>query len=65
MVNAELTNFVIAVSGVAVAIIAAFSKCMLKSRCTNISTPCISCSRDILPPDADIYKDSQENLNNV
>ena len=46
------SNFVINVLGISVgasvAIIAAFSACMQKSRCTSIHSPCISCERTVL-----------------
>ena len=46
------SNVIINITGIAVgsivAIISAFSVCFLKSRCTTINTPCISCDRDVL-----------------
>lgn len=47
-IDAELTNFVIACSGILIGIISAISTCMIKSRCTNIRSPCITCDRDVL-----------------
>ena len=45
------SNFVINVLcisvGAFVAIIAAFSACMQKSRCTSIHSPCMSCERTV------------------
>ena len=54
--------------GSVVSIIGAFSKCFLKSRCTNIKTPCVSCDRDVLDdaePRSDNssqYEDATENF---
>ena len=46
------SNVIIDITGIAVgsivAIISAFSACFLKSHCTTINTPCISCERDVL-----------------
>jgi len=46
--------------GSVVSIIGALSKCFLKSRCTNIKTPCVSCDRDVLDETNDVYDDAQE-----
>lgn len=46
--------------GSVVSIIAAFSKCFLKSRCSKINTPCISCDRDVLDDSNSVYEDSNE-----
>ena len=48
--------------GSVVSIIAAFSKCFLKSRCSKINTPCISCDRDVLDDSNSVYEDSNEEL---
>lgn len=57
IINAEFTNFILACSGILIGIIAGISKCMTKSRCTNIRTPCISCDREPMPVDNEIYLD--------
>ena len=48
--------------GSIVSIIGAFSKCFLKSRCTNIKTPCVSCDRDVVDEDNSVYEDAPENF---
>jgi len=54
-----LANFIIMLvaSGVAgvVAIIGGVSSCMLKSRCTNIKSPCLSCEREPLDEENAVY----------
>ena len=65
-----LANFIIMIvaSGVGgiVAIIGGVSSCMLKSRCTNIKSPCLSCEREPLDDDNDVYQtprtDSNKNV---
>jgi hypothetical protein len=42
------------VAGV-VAIVGSISSCMMKSRCTNINSPCLSCDRDVMDEDNDVY----------
>lgn len=46
------SNFVLNIVGIGVgsliAIIAAVSSCMQKSRCTSINSPCMSCERTLL-----------------
>ena len=60
------SNFIINMTGIAVgscvAVIAAFSKCFLKSRCTNIKSPCISCDREVLSEDSEVYKDADDSF---
>ena len=55
-----LANFILMLvaSSVArcVAIIGGISTCMMKSRCTNIKSPCLSCSRDVLNDDNPVYQ---------
>lgn len=50
------SSFVVQMVGIGIggliAIIAAFSSCFMKSRCTNISTPCMSCDRTVLEVDS-------------
>ena len=59
-------NYIITLYGLifgsVVSIIGAFSKCFLKSRCTNIKTPCVSCDREVLDEDNSVYEDAQENF---
>jgi len=43
------------VAGV-VAVNGGVSSCMLKSRCTHINSPCLSCSRDVLNEDNPAYQ---------
>lgn len=57
--TAELTTFVIACSGVIIGIISALSKCMVKSRCTNIKSPCVSCDREPISADSEVYLDAK------
>lgn len=58
------SNFVINITGISVAavvaVIGAFSKCFTKSRCTSIKSPCLSCERDPIDADSEIYKDSSD-----
>ena len=55
------SNFVINMTGITVgsliAIITSLSACFLKSRCTNIKCLCISCDRDVLDADNEIYNE--------
>ena len=50
-------NFIFQMTSLGVAsligIISALSACFLKSRCTHISSPCITCDRDVLDIDAE------------
>mgnify|MGYP003123783774 CR=1 FL=1 len=48
--------------GSVVSIIGALSKCFLKSRCTNIKTPCVSCDRDVLDDNSSQYEDAESNF---
>jgi hypothetical protein len=54
-----LANFILMLvaSSVAgcVAIIGGVSSCMLKSRCTNIKNPCLSCEREPLDDENPAY----------
>lgn len=62
--DAITSNFIINMTGIAVAsligLIGALSKCMMKSRCTNIKSPCLSCDRDVMSVDSDVYKDASD-----
>ena len=54
-----LANFIImmvasSVGGV-VAIIGGISSCMMKSRCTHIQSPCLSCDRDVIDEENSVY----------
>jgi hypothetical protein len=57
--NGVLANFLIMMvaSGVGgvVAIIGGVSSCMMKSRCTHIESPCLSCDRNVIDEDNDVY----------
>ena len=57
--NGIMANFIIMIvaSGVGgiVAIIGGVSSCMLKSRCTNVKSPCLSCEREPLDEDNPVY----------
>jgi hypothetical protein len=63
------SNFIINMTGIGVgsciAVIAAFSKCFLKSRCTNIKSPCMSCDRDVLSVDSEVYRDSDDSFTQI
>ena len=54
-----LANFIIMIvassAGAVVAIISGVSSCMMKSRCTNITSPCLSCDSDVIDEDNDVY----------
>ena len=54
-----LANFLIMVIassvGGVVAIIGGVSSCMMKSRCTHIESPCLSCDRDVMDEDNAVY----------
>ena len=41
--------------GAVVGIIGALSSCMMKSRCTNIKSPCMPCEREPLDNDNPVY----------
>jgi len=60
--NGVLANFLIIVIassvGGVVAIIGGVSSCMMKSRCTHIESPCLSCDRDVIDEDNDVYNQS-------
>ena len=57
--DGTLANFIIMVLGASVggvvAIIGGVSSCMLKSRCTNITSPCLSCDRDVIDEENSVY----------
>ena len=59
-----LSNFIIMVIGASlgacVGIITAFSTCFMKSRCTHIHSPCMSCTREPLDSDNPVYNDAPE-----
>lgn len=57
-----LLTFYGLIFGSIVSIIGALSKCFLKSRCTNIKTPCVSCDRDVLSDANSVYDEAQENF---
>ena len=59
--NYKLTLYGL-IFGSVVSIIGAFSKCFMKSRCSNIKTPCVSCDREVLADDDSIYKDADLEL---
>lgn len=65
-IDPTTSNFIINMTGIGVAsligLIGAFSKCMMKSRCTNIKSPCLSCDRDVMSADSDVYKDAEESF---
>ena len=54
-----LANFIIMVVassvGGVVAIIGGISTCMMKSRCTHITSPCLSCDRDVIDEENSVY----------
>jgi hypothetical protein len=58
------SNFIINITGIAVAscigIIGAFANCFLKSRCTNIKSPCLSCDKDVLSAENEIYREASQ-----
>ena len=54
MVNSLVMLVGASVAGV-VAIVGSISSCMMKSRCTNINSPCLSCDRDVIDEDNDVY----------
>ena len=62
MIDPVTSNFVTNMVGISIggliAVIAAVSSCFLKSRCTTISTPCMSCDRDVLDSGSDVYKET-------
>ena len=63
-----LSNFIImciasSVGGLT-ALIGAFSACFLKSRCTNIKSPCLSCDREPLDGDNPVYNDTMKDKEN-
>jgi hypothetical protein len=55
-----LANFLIMViassAAAVVAIIGGVSSCMLKSRCINIKSPCLSCERDVIDEENAVYQ---------
>ena len=66
MVNSLVMLVGASVAGV-VAIIGGISSCMMKSRCTNIKSPCLSCDRNVIDEDNDVYQvtprtDSNKNV---
>ena len=54
-----LANFIImmvaSTAAACVGIIGGISSCMLKSRCTNIKSPCLSCDREVMDEDNPVY----------
>ena len=57
--NAVLSNFIImciasSVGGIT-ALIASFSACCIKSRCTHIKSGCIECDRNVVDEDNAMY----------
>ena len=67
--DAVLSNFIIMVIGASlgavVGIVGAVSSCMLKSRCTNIKSPCMSCERDPLDSDNHVYNNEPGELPSI
>ena len=65
LINA-LVMLVGASAAAVVGIIGGVSSCMMKSRCTNIKSPCLSCDRDVMDEDNDVYQtprtDSNKNV---
>ena len=57
--DGTMANFIIMLLGASVggvvAIIGGVSSCMLKSRCTNITSPCLSCDRDVIDEENSVY----------
>ena len=57
--DGTMANFIVmmvgGVTAAVVAIIGGVSSCMLKSRCTNITSPCLSCDRNVIDEDNDVY----------
>ena len=53
------SNFILTIVGVSVAgclsLKGGIGNCMTKSRCTNISTPCVKCDRTLLSVDDPVY----------
>ena len=63
------SNFIINMTGIGVgsliAIIGSLSACFLKSRCSNIRTPCISCDRDVLDNDNELYNEKEDSFTTI
>jgi len=55
MINSLVMLVGASVAGL-VAVIGGISSCMLKSRCTNIKSPCLSCEREPLGDDNAVYQ---------
>ena len=57
------SNFILTIVGVSVAgclsLIGGMGTCMTKSRCTNISTPCVKCDRTLLSVDDPVYLETE------
>jgi len=57
--NGTLANFIIMMvgggAGAVVAIIGGISTCMMKSRCRHITSPCLSCDRDVIDEENSVY----------
>lgn len=57
------SNFILTIVGIGVGsivtLIGAISKCMLKSRCTNIKCCGSECTREVLSEDNEIYHDTE------
>lgn len=53
------SNFILTIVGIGVGsivtLIGAISKCMMKSRCTQIECCCSKCTRDVLSEDNEMY----------
>ena len=54
MVNSLVMLVGASVAGV-VAIVGSISSCMMKSRCSTIKSPCLSCDRDVIDEDNPVY----------
>jgi hypothetical protein len=57
--DGTLANFIVMMvgggTGAVVAIITGISTCMMKSRCTHITSPCLSCDRDVIDEENSVY----------
>jgi hypothetical protein len=62
-----LSSFILTISGIAIAgigaLIASFGKCFRESRCTNIKLGCLSCERDVLDNDNEVYNKNESPKN--
>jgi hypothetical protein len=67
--EAVLANFILMLVGASVgglvAVIGGISTCMMKSRCTNIESPCLSCQRDPIEDDNEAYSETPPSKNQI